>query len=135
VARPGFVPGVGPYPQAVASLSPPDPQPAERRALAALYLALMSAAILDLIDSQQCLLVEGPFAADEIFVGALATLRDRQQVYTCSGRDDLAYGALRLLAPALAPPAGLRQVAPIEVELKAYAEDWRRQAEASRRVA
>jgi sugar (pentulose or hexulose) kinase len=134
-AYPSFVAGVGPYPDAAGRLELPSDDPREREVMTSLYLALMSDVTLDLIGSQERLLVEGPFADDPLFVRALATLRGPQAVFTCEGRHDLAYGALRLLAPNLAPAASLNRIAPLDLDLAAVAADWRHEAQAAARVA
>jgi len=123
--RPSLVPGVGPFPTHRAAWSRPPADPAERAAAGALYLALMADACLDLIDSRERLVVEGRFAAAELFLRALAALRPGQQVLTASGQDDVAYGALRLVRPVASPPAPLRPVAPLDVPLDAYRATWR----------
>ena len=138
-ACPGFVAGVGPFPEASGSVQPAalgrDGRSEDHAILASLYLALMSHTTLDLIGSRDCLLIEGPFAEDALFVGALARLRSGQSVYVCEARHDLAYGALRLAMPELSPPSTLTRVEPLAVDLAAYADAWRREAEATRRVA
>jgi sugar (pentulose or hexulose) kinase len=125
---PSFVAGVGPYPDAVGSLRLATRDPRDWQIMASLYLALMADTALDLIGSHDGLFVEGPFASDELFVRALASLRPRQAVHTCDGRHDLAYGALRLVAPELAPPAPAVRVRPLELDLAAFADDWRQHA-------
>jgi hypothetical protein len=89
---------------------------------------MMTDTSLTLIESTGRLLVDGRFAEDAVFVRALAALRPRQQVYTCDARNDLACGALRLVAPDLAPPSGLVRVEPLAIDLRVFADDWRRHA-------
>jgi hypothetical protein len=90
-----------------------------------LYLALMSDAALELIGSREMLIVEGRFAEAQVFVRALATLRPEQQVFVSNARDEVSYGALRLINPHLAPPAPLVKVEPLAFPLGAYRARWR----------
>ncbi len=134
LAYPSFVPGVGPFPDAAGEL-PRNATPRERHAHASLYLALMTDTILTLIDSRGPVLVEGRFAADTLLVRALATLRPSAPVYTCDAENDLAHGALRLVAPELQPSSGLVRVEPLAIDLEAVADGWRSHAAEAQRAA
>eukprot|EP01042_Synura_sphagnicola_P011417 gene11417-14588_t len=79
----------------------------ERRAAACLYAALVADVALGLVGAQRTLLVEGRFAHAEVFVRALAGLRPDLAVHVAHADTDVAFGALRLIDPALAPPGGL----------------------------
>jgi sugar (pentulose or hexulose) kinase len=127
-AYPSVVPGVGPFPDAAGSTRNLTGDPVDRHIITGLYLAMMTDTSLGLIESTGTLLVEGPFADEAVFVRALAALRPHQHVYTCDARNDLAYGALRLAAPDLGPPAGLVRVEPLAIDIRAFADDWRRHA-------
>ena len=127
-AYPSFVAGVGPFPDAVGSVRNLTGDSRDRRITTCLYLAMMTDTSLNLIESTGRLLVEGRFAEETMFVRALAALRPQQQVYTCDARNDLAYGALRLVAPDLAPPSSLVRVEPLAIDLQPFADDWRRHA-------
>ncbi len=135
LALPGFVAGVGPYPDARGRWIHRSEEPLERRVAADLYLALVACTTLDLIGSRERLLVDGRFAHEAPFVRALAALRPAQRVYTSSAEHDIAYGALRLVDPGLPPASGLTPVEPLTVDLTDYAAQWRalagREAEAS----
>lgn len=130
-ALPGFVKGVGPFPQGPGRWINEPADALDRRAAAGLYLALMADAALDLIGSRERLLIEGRFAEAQVFVRALATLRPAQRVYISNAHDDVPYGALRLLKPDLSPPSPLTPVEPLDLDLTAYAGRWRALAEES----
>ena len=70
-------------------------------------------------------LPEGRFAEAEAFVRALATLRPDTTVYVANAHNDVPFGALRLLDPALAPQGELVRVVPLDADLAAYRGGWR----------
>jgi len=122
---PTLVPGCGPFPGHTARwLAEPEDSVA-RRAAACLYAALVTDAALDWIGACETLLVEGRFAAAEVFVRALAALRPAMRVLVADSASDVSFGALRLIDPALVPPARLRQVEPLAGDLAAYRKGWR----------
>ena len=124
MACPTFVPGVGPFPDSPGRWRRCPDDPLDKRVATCLYLALMADATLDLVGSREHLLIEGRFAEEVVFVRALAALRPDQCVYVSNAHNDVAYGALRLVDPALAPPGELTPVAPLDIDLSAYAADW-----------
>jgi hypothetical protein len=131
-AVPGFVAGVGPFPDATGCwINRPD-DPIGLRAATDLYLALVANTSLDLIGSRDRLLVEGRFAEDPVFVRALATLRPGQRVYTSNAEHDVAYGALRLVVPHLPPVSELTPVEALDLDLRDYAATWRERAQRAR---
>ncbi|HEX7873648.1 MAG TPA: FGGY family carbohydrate kinase, partial [Sphingobium sp.] len=108
---PTLAPGCGPFPAGPGQwIDRPDDWYA-RRAAACLYAALVATTSLDLIGSQDCLLVEGRFAEAEVFVRALASLRPDMTVYTANAHNDVSFGALRLSDPDLHPQGELVRVA------------------------
>lgn len=125
LATPGFVRGVGPFPDNTGTWHKCPSDPVGRRVATDLYLALVADSSLDLIGSTDRLLVEGRFAEDAVFVRALASLRPGQRVYTSNAAHDVAFGAIRLVAPDLAPTAALTSVKPLDFDLGAYASTWR----------
>lgn len=127
-ALPGFVAGVGPYPDARGSWINRPEEPLDLRAATGLYLALVANTALDLVGSRERLLVEGRFAEESVFVRALAALRPTQRVYTSNAEHDVAYGALRLVAPDLPPVSRLTPVEPLAIDLADYAIAWREHA-------
>lgn len=122
---PTLAPGFGPFP---AGRFEWINRPADwfaRRAAACLYVALVADVLLDLIGSDERLLIEGRFAEAEVFVGALAALRPETAVYTANAHNDVSFGALRLINPSLKPDGALVRVAPLEGDILAYRAAWR----------
>ncbi len=121
---PTLAPGNGPYPQGQGGWVNRPEDWFERRAGACLYAALVADTSLDLIGSQDCLLVEGRFAEAEVFVRALASLRSETKVYVANAHNDVSFGALRLIDPAIRPKGGLTQVEPLSADLSSYRDAW-----------
>lgn len=134
-AVPGFVPGVGPYPNATGMWHNKPTDPLALRAATDLYLALVADTALDLIGSRERLLVEGRFAEDDVFVRALASLRPDQRVYTSNAEHDVAFGALRLIDPTLTLSSQLTAVEPLDLDLDGYVGNWRKHAERAQEAA
>lgn len=134
-AFPSFVRGVGPFPASAGEWRNQPADAGDRRVVTGLYLALMVDASLELIGSRDRLLIEGRFAEAVIFIRALASLRPRQQVYVSNAHQDVAYGALRLVSPHLPPPCELTPIEPLEIDLRAYADEWRARAHAAKSAA
>jgi sugar (pentulose or hexulose) kinase len=122
---PSFAPGVGPFPRHRGRWVGRPQSVADRRCALGLYLALMADEMLQLVGARERLLIEGPFAQEEVFVCALATLRQDEAVYVSNAPDQVARGALRLTWPDLAPPPPLRRVEPLDIDLDAYRSGWR----------
>ncbi|MEJ6008829.1 FGGY-family carbohydrate kinase [Novosphingobium aquae] len=121
---PSLAPGNGPFPRIEARwLNRPECW-FERRAAACLYAALVASTSLDLIGSKDRLLVEGRFAEAEVFVRALASLRPGTRVYTANAHNDVSFGALRLIDPALRPQGELVPVTPLGTDLTQYRAQW-----------
>jgi hypothetical protein len=102
---------------------------ASRRAVVSLYAALVADVSLDLIGTRGRLVIEGRFAAAEVFVRALARLRPDTTVFVANAENDVSYGALRLLDPQLGPASFLTPVAPVDMDLRSLQQDWRAEAE------
>jgi sugar (pentulose or hexulose) kinase len=121
---PGFAPGCGPFPDSIGrSINMPEDWFA-RRAVVCLYAALMTTVSLDLIGARQAILIEGRFAEAEVVVRALASLRPEDAIFVANAHNDVSFGALRLIKPALRPAGALRRVAPLDVDLSAYHAAW-----------
>lgn len=121
---PTFAPGFGPFPMHKGAwINRPDDW-YSRRAAACLYAALVADQALDLIESQDILLIEGRFAEAQVFVRALASLRPKTKIYTANAHNDVSFGALRLLLPHLKPNVQLVQVMPLAHDLGAYKARW-----------
>jgi sugar (pentulose or hexulose) kinase len=127
-ALPTFARGFGPFPNAVGEWCNKPEDPADQRAIAGLYLALMADACLKLIGSRDRLLIEGRFAEAVVFIRALASLRPAQRVFISNAHDDVPYGALRLLDPSLPPSSPLTPVQPLAMDFSDYARQWREHA-------
>lgn len=126
---PTFAAGTGPFPRARGRWVNMPADEASRRAAVSLYAALLADVSLDLIGSRERILIEGRFAEAQVFVRALAALRPDSSVYVAHVQNDVSYGALRLLDPALAPMSSLQRVLPLDVALDDYREEWRAEAE------
>ena len=79
MALPTFVAGCGPFPRGKGrwTTEPAALTPGERNAAASLYLALMTAETLMLAGASGPTIVEGPFARNDIFCGALSAITGR----------------------------------------------------------
>jgi sugar (pentulose or hexulose) kinase len=122
---PNLAPGFGPFPHGRSEwVNEPDDWYA-RRAAACLYAALVADVALDQIGARDRILVEGRFAEAEVFVRTLAALRPDCRVYTANAHNDVSFGALRLIEPALIPDGDLIRVEPIAGDLCGYRDRWR----------
>lgn len=121
---PTFAPGFGPFPQGKGRWIDRPEDDYERRAAVCLYAALVADTALGLIGSRDVLLVEGRFAEAQVFVRALASLRPGTQVYVAHAHNDVSFGALRLVDPALKPTSHLIRVTPLDGPIEAYRQSW-----------
>ncbi len=124
MALPSFAPGFGPFPHERGRWFARPADWFVRRAATCLYAALVTERSLELIGTSDILLVEGRFAEAEVFVRALASLRPDLAVYTANAHNDVSFGALRLLDPALTPQGELTRVKPLDADLTAYRARW-----------
>jgi hypothetical protein len=124
-ALPAFQNGVGAFPNAKGGWTRRPHSQMERRAVTSLYLALMADTSLDLIGSHEKLVIEGRFADDTVFASALAALRPQQVIYRSQVADNVSLGALQLVDDRLPPQTALARVMPLEMDLSAYAGEWR----------
>jgi hypothetical protein len=85
---------------------------------------------LDLIGSNDTLLIDGRFAAAPVFTQALANLRPATIVLASNNADGVAQGALRLANVNQTESMPLRQVPPLAVDMSEYRARWREAAEA-----
>lgn len=128
---PTLMRGFGPFPHSRFEWMNRPEDWFERRAAACLYAALVTDTSLDLIGSSERLLVEGRFAEAEVFVRALASLRPDTAVYTANAHNDVSFGALRLIDPALRPHGELARVQPLDADLDTYRNRWKAEVEAA----
>jgi sugar (pentulose or hexulose) kinase len=126
---PTLTTGSGPYPHARHQWLEEPANPDERRAASGVYAALVLSTSLSLIGARGAILVEGRFADAKVFVRALAALHRDAAVYVSHSHNGVPYGALRLVNPALTPPARLEPVVPLAAELDDYAGRWRAAAD------
>ena len=126
---PSQVADCGPFPGAKPCWISEPSDPTQRAAAIALYAALMADTQLDLIGAKGTLLIEGRFAAAELFTRALASLRPDTAVYIADGGSDVSYGALRLIDPHLRPRSTLHRAEPLTASLETYRAAWRDQTD------
>jgi sugar (pentulose or hexulose) kinase len=126
---PSCVPGVGPFPTARSRALATKPNTCDATVLAHLYAAMTADVSLDLIGSNDRLLIDGRFSAAPVFAQALANLRPATNVLVGSSADGVARGALRLANVKQAESAPLRRVAPLAVDMSGYRARWREAAE------
>jgi len=126
--RPTLVSGCGPYPNRLGGWVQQPADSLESGAAAALYAALVADVSLDLISSKGLLLIEGRFAASQVFARLLATLRSDMECHTARAGLDVSFGALRLTDPTLAPWKSLRRVLPLQIGLTELRTQWRSDA-------
>jgi sugar (pentulose or hexulose) kinase len=109
IVTPGIVPGCGPYPGATHRVvnAPGGLEPDEAHVAASLYAALMTRACLDLAGAAGPIVVEGPFARNDLFWEALSRATGRP-VLPVGGSTGTSLGAAMLVQPRRArgaPPA------------------------------
>ena len=135
-ALPSFAAG-GPFPKQAGRWVGPAPAPRERAAAALLYVALMCDVTLDLVRSDNLILVDGGLLRTKLFGGLLAALRPGQPVLGNLLTDGSALGAAALafedigIQPIRARP---QPVTPTQFAgLAQYRDTWRALTEADRR--
>ncbi len=131
MALPTFVAGVGPFPHGTGrwTHAPDTLAPGERNAAASLYLALMTAETLSLIGAAGPIIVEGPFARNMLFCGALAAVTGRPVEPSDSGTGTMV-GTLMTVTGELPkrPPKPPAVASLAHPALEAYVEVWRKTA-------
>lgn len=132
---PSLVAGSGPFPdRQMRWLNEAGATAAERRAAAALYLALMTETSLGLIAAAGPLIIEGPFAANILYCETLAALTGRA-VKRCIGTTGTSSGAALLVAgDTRRPQPHWPSIDPMRTRLdrqllQSYATAWRQLAE------
>jgi sugar (pentulose or hexulose) kinase len=101
-----------------------DAIPWQRATLAALYSALMTDLMLDLIQARGPLLIEGPFAANAIYLAALAALRPAAPVLPSLETLGTSLGAAMLVDPQMKVEMPTPVAVPA-VDLAPYRARWR----------
>jgi sugar (pentulose or hexulose) kinase len=131
MALPALVPGSGPFRHRRGGWSPEAARlgPAEKAAAASLYAALIAETCLGLAGAEGPVIVEGPFARNRIFLSGLASLIGRPVIARADATGTTAGAALLAFGPEGAeriadPPP----VAPLDLDIAAYAAEWRARA-------
>lgn len=89
--------GSGPFPGRPALWTPEEPTaPGERMTAVSFYLAMMTSVSLGLIDADGDIVVEGPFAANDLFTRMLAAATGRPVLTSASGVTGTSIGAALL---------------------------------------
>lgn len=99
----------------------------ERWAAACLYLALMTQTCLDLVGAGGPTIVEGPFAANRVYLGLVAALTGRE-VIAVPGSTGTSQGAALLAGVAHRPGSATRIAPPRIDDLSSYRDAWYRNA-------
>jgi L-fuculokinase len=101
-----------------------DAIPWRRATLAALYAALMTDLALDLVSARGPILLEGPFAANEAYIAALAALRPIGEIRPSLDAHGTSLGAAMLVDPDMRVemPA---PITPSALDLGFYRARWR----------
>ncbi|UKV13276.1 hypothetical protein L6172_14600 [Thalassospiraceae bacterium SW-3-3] len=99
----------------------------DKAALATLYCALMMDYCLEMIESTGPIIVEGPFAANDVLCQVLATIRPQQTVLTTPDNSGTSFGAAMLSnGPFAEQQRQLDPVPTISVPgLQSYRHKWR----------
>jgi sugar (pentulose or hexulose) kinase len=101
-----------------------DALPWRRATLAALYAALMTDLSLDLVSARGPILLEGPFAANDTYIAALAALRPASEVRPSLDTHGTSLGAAMLVDPDM-PVDMPAPVTPPMLDLGLYRARWR----------
>ncbi|PVB62859.1 FGGY family carbohydrate kinase [Labrenzia sp. 011] len=134
-ALPSWAAG-GPFPENEGHVLGGEVEGEERAAVAALYVVMMTDLSLDLIRSQNLLVVDGGLARIDLFNGMLAQLRPRQTVVRSAMAEGSATGAAALAFDALGLAPFRDETVPVRPSavkgLEAYRDRWRELAEQAR---
>lgn len=134
-ALPSFAAG-GPMQECEGRFVGPEVDGEERAAAALLYVALMTNLSLDLIRSNNQIVIDGGLVKTGLYAELLAQLRPSQPIFTSATAEGSAFGAAALVFETIgvAPFANqTKKAAPLELfGLEAYANTWRAMAENER---
>jgi sugar (pentulose or hexulose) kinase len=137
-ARPSWAAG-GPFPETAGEIVGGDVTGEERAAVAALYVLMMTDLSLDLIRSDNKLVVDGGLAKIDLFPAMLAQLRSGQQVLRSSMSEGSATGAAAIAFKSLGLAPFKDEtvaVAPSNIAgLDVYRDRWRNLADVRREAA
>lgn len=124
---PSLTPRSGPFPHAAPQWLPQQPtQPGRQRVAVSFYLALMTATCLELTGAQGPIIVEGPFAANDLFLRMLSAATGRPVIAETLALTGTSIGAA-LLTQEHAPSEQAAAQAKIvtDPQSKAYAAAWK----------
>ncbi len=129
VLLPSVTEGSGPYPGRRAHWNKPA-HTLDRETIlvgTSFYLAMMTAACLDLTGADGDIVVEGPFTANRLYLQMLASAAGRRVVAMTGSATGTSIGAALLARPAGAGagPKAASQIVPGTPEMAAYARQWR----------
>ena len=137
-ALPSWAAG-GPFPETTGRIVGGEVEGEERAAAAALYVAMMTDLSLDLIRSDNLLVVDGGLAKIGLFTAMLAQLRPAQTVVRSAMSEGSATGAAALAFKALGLSPFKDETIPVTASriagLEAYRDRWRELAERDRAAA
>ncbi len=137
-AMPSWAAG-GPFPETKGRIVGGEVIGEEQAAVAALYVAMMTDLSLDLIMSENLLVVDGGLAKIDLFTSMLAQLRPSQTVVRSTMSEGSATGAAALAFKALGLAPFKDETIPVAASsiagLEAYRARWRELAEAARAAA
>lgn len=137
-AMPSWCAG-GPFPEIAGEIVGGDVEGEDRAAVAALYVVMMTDLSLDLIRSENLLVVDGGLARIELFTQMLAQLRPRQTVVRSTMSEGSATGAAALAFKALGLSPFKDETLPVAASriagLETYRDRWRAMAESRRAAA
>jgi len=135
-AMPSWAAG-GPFAETAGEIVGGDVNGEEKAAVAALYVLAMTDLSLDLIRSDNRLVVDGGLAKIDLFPSMLAQLRPRQQVLRSEMSEGSATGAAAIAFKALGLAPFKDETVPVAAGtiagLEAYRDRWRELAEDRRR--
>jgi sugar (pentulose or hexulose) kinase len=127
-ALPSFAPG-GPMQGFESCFVGPEAHGEERAAVALLYVVLMTNLSLDLIQSENAIVIDGGLVKTGLFAELLAQLRPSQPIFTSATAEGSAFGAAALVFDTLGekPFANeTNEAASLQVfGLEAYRDAWR----------
>lgn len=137
-AMPSWAAG-GPFPETSGHIVGGDVEGEERAAVAALYVAMMTDLSLDLIRSDNLLVVDGGLAKIDLFTSMLGQLRPQQTVVRSTMSEGSATGAAALAFKALGLSPFRDETVPVAPShipgLEAYRDRWRELAAEKRAAA
>lgn len=126
----------GPFPETEGEIVGGETEGEERAAAAVLYVVLMTDLSLDLIRSDNTLIVDGGLAKIDLYTSMLGQLRPHQKVVRSSMSEGSATGAAALAFKALGLAPFTDETTPVPpgdiAGLEAYRDRWRELAEGRR---